>query len=66
MEGIMWDDPVVKEIRKAGEQLAKDANYDLHTFFENMRESEKKRKDKTVSKTKYKSLSRLEDILREK
>jgi hypothetical protein len=62
----MWNDPVVKEVRKAGEQLAKDANYDLHTFFENMRESEKKRKDKTVSKTKYKSLSRLGDVLREK
>jgi hypothetical protein len=62
----MRNDPVVKEVRKAGEQLAKDANYDLHTFFENMRESEKKRKEKTVSKTKYKSLSRLGDVLREK
>jgi len=62
----MWDDPVVKEVRRAGEQLAKDANYDLHTFFENMRESEKKRKAKTVSKTKYKSLSKLVDVVKEK
>ncbi len=62
----MWDDPVVKEVRRAGEQLAKDANYDLHTFFENMRESEKKRKVKTVSKAKYKSLSKLVNVVKEK
>lgn len=29
----MRKDPIVNEIRKAGEQLAREANYDLHTFF---------------------------------
>ncbi len=34
---IMGKDPIVQEVRKAGEILAKQANYDLHTFFQNMR-----------------------------
>lgn len=62
----MLKDPIVSEIRKAGEQLAREANYDLHTFFENMRDSEKKRKDNVVSKIKYKLPSRLDGIVREK
>ena len=62
----MLKDPIVSEIGKAGEQLAREANYDLHTFFENMRDSEKKRKDKVVSKLKYKEPSRLDSIVREK
>jgi hypothetical protein len=62
----MLKDPIVNEIRKAGEQLAREANYDLHTFFENMRDSEKKRKDKVVSKIKYEAPSRLNGVVREK
>lgn len=39
----MWKDPIVQEVRKAGEELAKQANYDLHVFFQNLRKNEKKR-----------------------
>ena len=46
----MWRDPIVQEVRKAGEELAKKANYDLHTFFQNLRNNEKKRKYKVVSR----------------
>ena len=66
LEVIMLKDPIVNEIRKAGEQLAREANYDLHTLFENMRDSEKKSKDKVVSKIKYKASSRLNGVVREK
>ena len=38
----MWEDPIVNEVRKASEDLAKQANYDLHTFFQNLRNNEKK------------------------
>ena len=31
----MWKDPIVQEVRKAGEELARQADYDLHTFFRN-------------------------------
>lgn len=48
----MWRDPIVQDVRKAGEELAKKANYDLHTFFQNLRNNEKKRKHKVVSRLK--------------
>ena len=47
---IMWKDPIVQDIRKAYEILAKQANYDLHTYFQNLRINEKKRKPKIVSR----------------
>lgn len=40
----MWKDPIVQNVRKAGEELAKKANYDLHVFFQNLRNNEKKQK----------------------
>jgi hypothetical protein len=46
----MWTDPIVKEVREAGEELAKKAGYDLHTFFKNLRENEKKRNPVIVSR----------------
>jgi len=46
----MWQDPIVQDVRKAGEALAKQANYDLHTFFQNLRNNEKKRNSKVVSR----------------
>lgn len=46
----MWIDPIVKEVRDAGEELAKKANYDVHTFFQNLRDNEKKRNPKIVSR----------------
>jgi len=48
----MWRDPIVEEVRQAGEELAKRADYNLHTFLENLRKNEKKRKAKIVSRVK--------------
>lgn len=48
----MWKDPIVQDIRKAGEELAKKANYNLHIFFQNLRNNEKKQKYKIVSRLK--------------
>jgi len=45
----MWEDPIVKEVREAGEELAKNANYDLHIFIQNLKRNERKRKVKIVS-----------------
>lgn len=39
----MWKDPIVQEARKAGEDLAKQANYNIHTFFQKLRRNEKER-----------------------
>ncbi len=46
----MFNDPIVDETRKAGEELAKKANYNIHTFFENLRQKEKKEDRKIISK----------------
>jgi hypothetical protein len=43
-------DPIVQEVRKAGEELAKQADYDLHIFFQNLRNNEKKWNYKVVSR----------------
>ncbi len=48
----MWKDPIVQNVRKAGEELAKKANFDLHIFFQNLRNNEKKHKYKIVSRLK--------------
>ena len=48
----MWEDSIVNEVRKAGEDLAKQANYDLHAFFQNLRNNEKKQKYKIISRLK--------------
>lgn len=53
---IMWIDPVVQEVRAAGEELAKKANYNLHTFIENLKENEKKLNSKIVSRIDLKCL----------
>lgn len=45
-----WIDPIVQEVREAREELARQADYDLHTFFQNLRKDEKKRKTEVVSK----------------
>ena len=48
----MCRDSIVEEVRRAGEELAERADYNLHTFFENLRNDEKKRKAKIVSRVK--------------
>ncbi|MGR3309884.1 MAG: hypothetical protein ACUZ77_03835 [Candidatus Brocadiales bacterium] len=50
----MWQDPIVQDVRNAGEELARQANYDLHTFFQNLRKKEKKCNPKVVSRAEYK------------
>src|SRR4030067_3197960 len=34
---IMWKDPIVQEVRKAGEELAEQANYSLRDLFQRLR-----------------------------
>ncbi|KAF5436682.1 hypothetical protein C5S35_07990 [Candidatus Methanophagaceae archaeon] len=46
----MWKDPIVQDVRKAGEELAKQANYDLHIFFQNLRTNEKKQDYRIISR----------------
>jgi hypothetical protein len=53
---IMWIDPIVQEVRAACEELAKKANYDLHTFIENLKENEKKLNSKIVSRIDLKTV----------
>jgi hypothetical protein len=52
----MWRDPIVEEVRQAGEELARRAAYNLHTFLESLRKNEKKRKAKIVSRAKETTL----------
>jgi len=37
----MWKYPIVQEARKAGEDLARQADYNLHTFFQTLRKNQK-------------------------
>ena len=46
---MMWVDPIVDEVRKAGEELSKQANYDLHTLCENLRKKQNKHGGEIVS-----------------
>ena len=46
----MWRDPIVEEVRRAREELARRASYNLHTLFENLRKNEKKRGGRVVSR----------------
>ena len=47
----MYIDPIVKEVREAGAILVKKANYDVHIFFDRLRETQKKYIDRLVNKT---------------
>ena len=44
----MYQDPIVMEVRKAGEKLAQKANYSVHAFFEDLRQTEIKYPDRIV------------------
>jgi len=46
----MYQDPIVKETRKAGEDLAKRVGYDLHRFFEELAILQKTYGDRLVNK----------------
>ena len=42
----MWTDPIVSEVRKAGEELARKADGDLHKFFSNLKSTQKQYADR--------------------
>ena len=44
----MYEDPIVTEVRKAGQALAEQAEGDLHTFFEYLREVQQNYQDRLV------------------
>lgn len=44
----MWKDPIVEEIRNAGNRIVKEAGNDLHKFCEVLRHKEKEHSDKLV------------------
>ena len=48
----MWKDPIVEEVRKAGEELAKKSNYSLQGLFRTLRNTEKKNKAKVQTRVK--------------
>ncbi|MEI6705117.1 MAG: hypothetical protein WCL71_16550 [Deltaproteobacteria bacterium] len=47
----MKRDPIIEEVRKAGENLAREAGYDVHTFFNMLRERENSHAARVVSRT---------------
>ena len=47
--------PIIEEIHKIREQLARESNYDLHTRFEKMRKREKESNAKIVCRVKEKN-----------
>jgi hypothetical protein len=54
----MWQDPIVKEVRKAGEALAKHTHYNLQDLLQNLRDTEKKMKARVVSRLKERKLKK--------
>ena len=47
----MRKDPIIEEVRKAGENLAREAGYNVHSFFNLLREREKLHVARVVSLT---------------
>ena len=46
----MWKDPIVEEIHKIREEIAKEHNYDLHTLIQSLRERQKQYEGRIVSR----------------
>jgi hypothetical protein len=44
----MYEDPIVTEVRTAGQMLAEQAAGDLHTFFQRLREAQKQYLERLV------------------
>lgn len=47
----MGTDPIVEEVRKAGDKLIRQADYDLHRFCQRLGEYEKQYADRLVRPT---------------
>jgi hypothetical protein len=60
----MWRDPIVEEVRKAREELFKQANYDLHALFESLRKSQKERNVKMVSEKDKTACPKMSDVIK--
>ena len=52
----MWQDPIVKEVRDAGAELAKKNHYKLQDLLQNLRDNEKKSQARIASRSKDKKL----------
>jgi hypothetical protein len=50
----MWKDPIVQEVCKAGEELAKKSNYSLQGLFQSPWNNEKKSKAKVQTRVREK------------
>ena len=46
----MWKDPIVEEIHKIREEIAKENNYDLHTLIQSLRERQKQYEGRVISR----------------
>jgi hypothetical protein len=44
----MYEDPIVTEVRNAGQALAEQAESNLHTFFRHLREAQKQYQERLV------------------
>ena len=44
----IYDDPIVMEMREAGGEMAREANYDLHTLCERLREAERQHPERLI------------------
>lgn len=50
----IFDDPIVKAVRKVREELAKEAHFDLHAICERAREAEQRElKDRAAGSAKF-------------
>ena len=47
---MSFDDPIVREVRRAGEELARTAGFDLHRLCERLREAEAQDSEPVVSR----------------
>jgi hypothetical protein len=45
----VWMDPIVEEVREAGDRLARAAGYDLHEFCRQIREHQQQYADRLVN-----------------
>jgi hypothetical protein len=51
----MYEDPIVTEVRSAGQLLADEAEGDLHIFFQRLREAQKQYSDRLVQAPRHPS-----------
>ena len=53
----MWKDPIVEELHRIREEIARQNNFDLDSLFRALQEQEKQNKDRVVSLEKDTSAS---------